>query len=173
MRGQTTTTTSVGIIVAILILVGGVWWWYSLSTPPPEEITDQSEQADQAAVTTTVTNFGKQLQMVPLAASSTGVANAVATYYTPYVAPELLEKWQSNPASAPGRLTSSPWPDHIDVTAINKNTDGSYTIQGTVAEVTSVEEQTGGTADSYPVTIMLEKRNNIWLITSFNRTSEQ
>jgi hypothetical protein len=120
--------------------------------------------------------FGEALKHRPLALATGLAVPSIITMISAMLLgldDDDLDEIKKDMRGKAGRLTSSPWPDHIDVTAINKNTDGSYTIQGTVAEVTSVEEQTGGTADSYPVTIMLEKRNNIWLITSFNRTSEQ
>ncbi len=57
--------------------------------------------------------------------------------YAPYVAPELLDAWKSDPQHAPGRLTSSPSPDRIGIRAVQMNADGSYVVTGTVIETAS------------------------------------
>jgi hypothetical protein len=89
-------------------------------------------------------------------------------YYSSYVTPELLTQWEAAPTSSPGRLTSSPWPDRIDITSVTQNPDGSYMVSGNVAEITSVEETQGGVADTYPVVLTVENRDGQWLIASWS-----
>ncbi|HVV39253.1 MAG TPA: hypothetical protein VHD31_02910 [Candidatus Paceibacterota bacterium] len=170
MRGQSpaTVNTIIGIILLVLIIGLGYWWY---STTPSESQT-QIGTADEQAVRSVVTNFGKQLQMVPLTASSDDIASAVDRYYKPYIAPELLEKWEAAPANAPGRFTSSPWPDHIDILTTSKNPDGSYVVEGSVVEITSAEVEQGGSSDTYPVELKLENRDGKWLITDYARRAQ-
>jgi hypothetical protein len=136
MRGQSNTAVIVGIIVIIIVAIGA-WWYFSQSsnaTLPTETGSGESE-----AVQSAVTSFGQQMKNVPLMASSSAVASAIEQYYGPYVAPELLAQWESSPTTSPGRLTSSPWPDRIEITSTSQNEDGSYSVVGNVIEVTSVE----------------------------------
>jgi hypothetical protein len=75
-----------------------------------------------------------------------------------------LEVWVNEPQKAPGRYTSSPWPDRIEVTSAKKITDGFYEVQGEIIEITSVEKTNGGAAAKQPVTLAVRKIDNSWLI---------
>jgi hypothetical protein len=145
--------------VIVVIIIGVVV--YEASAPGVPSATAGADQA----VRDTVTGFGKQLQMVSLLAPDAG--QTIQADYAPYVAPELLSVWTSDPAEAPGRTTSSPWPDHIDITSAALSADGSYAVAGNVIEMTSDEVEHGGNAGSYPVTMTLESRGGAWFITSF------
>ncbi len=125
--------------------------------------------AEQSAVTQTVSDFGHKLQLVSLLAPSSDLKESMDREYGPYVAPELLSLWKSDPMIAPGRIVSSPWPDRIEISHISLNADGSYSVSGTVVEVTSTEAKNGTALDTYPVTMTLQKRNGIWLITAFHK----
>ena len=54
--------------------------------------------------------------------------------YGDYITPELLAKWQGDPQNAPGRMTSSPWPDRIEISNIERQPDGSYIANGKIIE---------------------------------------
>jgi hypothetical protein len=166
MKGQSNTTAIIGIIVIVLVAIGG-WWYFTRSSA--DNLPGETASGETEAVQSIVTSFGSQMKNVPLTASSTAIASAVAQYYGPYVAPELLAQWESAPTTSPGRLTSSPWPDRIEITSVAKNEDGSYSVVGNVIEVTSVEETEGGVADSYPVSFTVENQNGAWLIARFMR----
>jgi hypothetical protein len=126
--------------------------------------------ADQATIRDVVTEFGEKLQLVSVLAPSADVKKSMDAQYAPYITPDLLSSWESDPSKAPGRTVSSPWPERIDIDTLVLNEDTSYTITGTVVEVTSVEANNGTVFDSYPVTINLKKqRNGGWLISSFSR----
>jgi hypothetical protein len=174
MRGQTTGWI-IGLIIVIIVLAGvGFWYSSSLQTAPAaptaDETTGGSQQpaasSEEEAVRSTVASFGRALQMVSLSASSSAIASSATQYYAPYVSLNLLAYWQGAPSTTPGRLTSSPWPDRIDITSAVKNADGTYAVTGRVVETTSAGGQTG----SYPVSITLDNENGRWLITKFQRT---
>ncbi|HOQ09731.1 MAG TPA: copper amine oxidase N-terminal domain-containing protein, partial [Syntrophomonadaceae bacterium] len=70
---------------------------------------------EQAVVSKLVADFGQRLKNVSLLAPDDVVTKSIKENYAEYVSPELLAQWQKDPANAPGRLTSSPWPERIDI----------------------------------------------------------
>jgi hypothetical protein len=143
-------------IIAVLLLIWIIW----IVWRPSDTIT----QSDETAVRNTVTMFGGELRMVPLLSSKESVSEAMEYNYASFVAPELITKWEADPTHSPGRLTSNPYPDHIEITKVNKNSDGTYTVEGKVIERSSSNISSSSNSGSYPVTIKLEKRNSLWLI---------
>jgi len=107
-----------------------------------------AERADQRAVTRLVEEFGKRLQMVSLLAPADALARSMNEQYGSLVTPQLIEKWLAEPLLAPGRLTSSPWPERIEIACIAKTAPEAYAVEGTVVELTSVEKESGGAASA-------------------------
>lgn len=151
------------LLIGIIIFIVGAgiasYLWYRSNLV-------KQNQAEETAVKNVVENFGKVLKDVSLLAPKDIAAQSIEQNYKDSVALELLAEWMNNPSKAPGRLTSSPWPDRIDITAINK-ISSAYEVSGNVVEMTSQEVVNGGNVGQYPVTIKVEKINNKWLITSF------
>lgn len=112
-------------------------------------------------VTRVVTDFGHALKNVSLTASPEILADTLETTYGPYVTPELLSEWQNNPTHALGRQTSSPWPERIEVGTAFRNNDGSYTVLGSVIEVTGDSLEL---AAVYPVSLTLKQEDGVWRI---------
>lgn len=123
----------------------------------------QSSEAEEQAVRELVEGFGGQLKNVSLLAPKETVAADMQKYYGEYVAPALLEKWKNDPSSAPGRLTSSPWPDRIEIRSVERLAGDSYEVSGDIVEVTSAEES-GGAADTRPIRLSVQKIGDRWLI---------
>src|SRR5918992_2146126 len=73
---------------------------------------------DAPEVRQVVERFGERLQRVSLLAPESVVVREVRAAYAPFVTPELLATWTSNPRSAPGREVSSPWPARIEVRSV-------------------------------------------------------
>lgn len=107
-------------------------------------------------------NFGEKLQLVSLL--SDDVASAIQKNYSEYVAPQLLSKWQADPQNAPGRLVSSPWPDHIEIKSIDKHSSERYKIEGYIVELTSAQTVNNGTAAKRAVTLNVKYGDGRWLI---------
>jgi hypothetical protein len=82
----------------------------------------------------------------------------------PYITNELLQKWRNDPRSAPGRMLSSPWPERIEITEVERISDNEYSVKGKIIEVTSVELKSGGAAASRLVELTVRKMDNKWLI---------
>ncbi|MFA5087335.1 MAG: hypothetical protein WC470_03490 [Candidatus Paceibacterota bacterium] len=149
------------ILIIIAAAIGG-WVYYQQAS---------KNISDKAQAQAVVVAFGKKMQNVPLAGTKEIAATAIQNNYADYVAPQLLNAWIYDPTKAPGRLTSSPWPDRIEISSIAKNRDGDYIVIGNVVEITSVEVENGGIADKYPILIGLKKINDKWMIWLFTKTS--
>lgn len=141
-------------IIALIVIAAGVFLYRS-----------HAQQEAEAAVRETVTGFGSQLQKVSLLAPT--VAADVEKAYAPYVDPALLAKWKSDPSTTPGRETSSPWPDHINIDYVHKVDASTYEVKGYVALMTSNEVAHGGVALKVPVVMTLKKEDGSWKIASY------
>lgn len=158
------------LAVALLILAGGLFYAYRARAPhEPVQAGPGQAAADEQAVREVVSAFGGKLRMVNLAAPKEDVIRAIRENYGPFVSAELLAAWEANPRLAPGRLTSSPWPESIKILLV-EHPDDSYEVQGLVLEVTSAELAAGsGAADQYPVALKLRQREGRWVITGFSK----
>lgn len=143
--------------LVLLLVIGGA---YLISVTP--------FKADQEkAVRRVIEGFGQQLKEVSLSASREDVASAMQASYAPYVVPGLLTRWENDPMNAPGRLTSSPWPERIEIRSITEESDTRYAVEGDIVEVTS---EAGGIGEQpseavrRPVSMTVEK-NGSWRIT--------
>lgn len=115
------------IAVALVILIG----LYALVTRPKTP-----PNTDEADVQALVVGFGKLLKNVPLLAPQEEVVERMEAEYGPLATPILITTWLSDPKNAPGRLTSSPWPDRIEIGSI-RDLGESYRVEGVVIEVTN------------------------------------
>lgn len=137
----------------------------TLKRASPKVHLQQAVVENEASmVRKSVENFGKKLQMVSLSASPETAAQSMRENYSAFVSPALLGKWQSDPQKALGRMVSSPWPDRIEILTLAKVSESLYKITGRIMEITSVEKMNGGSAAIRPVTLMVKKTNNRWLI---------
>lgn len=143
------------LAVVVVILVGGYVTLPALA-----------RSGEQTAVRTAVEKFGTSLQNVSLLASSTALAQSFDDAYGAYVDPMLLSRWKVDPTLAIGRYTSSPSPNRIEVAAVTRNDDGSYTVEGTVVETTSAADAPAAT---YPIHATVKKINGTWLITTLEK----
>ncbi|OPY58355.1 MAG: hypothetical protein A4E55_00939 [Pelotomaculum sp. PtaU1.Bin035] len=132
----------------------------------PQDKQQQTDVSDEAAVTSLVENFGSKLQTVSLLAPKDIVNKSIQENYGGFVSPTLLAEWQSDPQNAPGRLTSSPWPDHIKIETIKKLSEYEYEVKGEIIEITSTEKVNGGVAAQRQITLKIKKTGERWLIDS-------
>lgn len=140
------------------------------STANPVKVSTATAQPssapnNEAEVRRIVQNFGERLKMVSLLAPD--AAQQIDTQYSDFVSPDLLTVWENDTTKAPGRLTSSPWPDRIEITDVTKESTGKFIITGVVVEVTSMELANGGAADKLPVQIVVQNLQGQWLITQY------
>jgi hypothetical protein len=132
------------------------------SAEPTENTLEDTENENRNTVEGLVENFGSKLQLVSLL--SPDAESSMEKNYGGLVAPDLLDKWRKDPENAPGRLVSSPWPDHIEIRNISGNSDGSYLADGVIVEVTSADTETGGAAAKREITLNVANIGGKWLI---------
>lgn len=147
-------------ILALFLIVGiGAFAMTQYADAPTTDETDSD-------VRNSVIEFGTKLQMVPLLADEATVSAAMDAHYAEYVAPDLLSKWKNGDESRLGRYTSSPWPHRIEVVEVVSQVDGSYKVEGNIVEVTSSDDPLRSAAAVQPITLILKKSGDRWLITS-------
>ena len=153
------------LILALLLCAAAAGCAGGKTAPQPKgpDSSRQEEAESQKAVRDLVEGFGEQLKNVSLLAPQKEAAAAMQKYYADYVAPELLEKWQDDPSSAPGREVSSPWPDRIEIRSLERLAGDSYEVQGDIVEVTSAESS-GGAAAKRPITLSVQRIGKSWMI---------
>lgn len=117
-------------ILAGVVLVGAAIATYFLAGWP-------TALEDGDAARAVVEEFGTKLQNVNILGDKTMAADAIAREYGPLITPTLLSLWQQDPTLAPGRLTSSPWPDHIQITSLKRENRSKYVIEGDIVEVSN------------------------------------
>lgn len=145
-------TTVIAVIIAVVLIAGGLAYY--------RQYSQGQDISNDAAVRTTVTQFGTTMQKVSLAAPD--AVQTIGSAYSPYATEALLNKWKQQKEFAPGRGTSSPYPDHIDIISVEKGPNTTYIVKGTVVEMSST-----GISGQFPVTLTLSRFQNQWLISSY------
>jgi len=136
---------------------------FLLAACSPAPVTPAADPAE--AVAAVVEGFGSRLKNVSLLAPD--AAQQIEAQYAEFVAPRLLAAWVADPLQAPGRLTSSPWPERIEIDTLNSVDEEAYAVVGRVIEITSAEINTGRIAVSYAVSLAITKTGGRWLISDY------
>ena len=121
----------------------------------------ETQNNDEDAVNRLVEDFGKKLQLVSLLAPENVLGESMQENYGEFVSPTLLEQWLKDPVNAPGRLTSSPWPDRIEILGTEKISEGAYEVKGEIIEVANGNDEI---VAKRPITLVVEKIDRKWLI---------
>ncbi len=119
------------------------------------------EKSDEEMITNLVKDFGSKLKLVSLLSPKDTLEKDMEENYSEFVSEKLIEKWLGDPENAPGRLTSSPWPDRIEVENIEKVSESEYKVEGKIIEVTSNEKDED---ISRAITLNVRQINKSWLI---------
>jgi len=126
---------------------------------------EQKEKTDDVeSVKSLITNFGEKLKMVSILAPEDILMKSIEENYSEYISTNLLEKWKQDPKSAPGRLTSSPWPDRIEILDLEKVSENEYEVTGEIVEVTSTDQSNGKATSKIPVVLKVINDNGKWVI---------
>ena len=160
------------VLLIVFVLILSISLFGCTGTGPvvrPDADSGQQDQqqtgkSDEEEIRKIVESFGSKLQEVSLQAPADLVVKSMQDSYGAFVTPGLLRKWQNDPLNAPGRLTSSPWPDRIEVKTVEKISEQQYQVKGEIIEITSAEKESGGIAAKRPVTLIVEKSGHGWLI---------
>lgn len=127
-----------------------------------EDTKKGSIKEDEEVVASIVKEFGGKLQLVSLLADKKEVEKSMKENYGDLVSEELLKEWMEEPIAAPGRLTSSPWPDHIEISKIKKLKNDTYKVNGEIIEITS--EDKNDVAAKRSIALIIKKVDNRWYI---------
>lgn len=130
-----------------------------------EDTKEEKESIkNEQEVKNLVKEFGSRLKSVSLLAPKEDLEKSMQENYGYLVDQELRNEWLEDPSNAPGRLTSSPWPDRIEISDVSKTSDDTFEVKGDIIEITSVEMKNGGVAAKRPITLLVKKVDNEWLI---------
>jgi len=110
--------------------------------------------------------FGTRQQNVTTQAPAANARN-IRVQYGGLVAPALLARWMAKPTAAPGRNVSSPWPDHIAITAVVFNGSNSCSVSGQLVMLSSAYVANGTDDAKVPVYLQLSRLSGHWLITGY------
>jgi len=152
-------TLLVSLIVILVIAAGfGAYFWRQSNQ-------EKGQQAEESAVRSVVENFGHAFKNVSLLSPT--ASQEIEDNYKDFLDPVLLAQWKEDTSKATGRLTSSPWPDRIEILSIKQFGSGAYDVGGNIVEVTGAEQTEGGLSVKIKKSIDLGvvKFNDRWLIT--------
>lgn len=109
--------------------------------------------------------FGEALAKVDKNAPHDVFEGLLKENYGSYVSEELLARWLAEPSSAPGRYSSSPWPERIEIKDVTKAGPNRFEVSADIVEVATGE---GSIEDAWRIGIVLtvDRIDGRWLITS-------
>ena len=103
------------------------------------------------------------MKQVSTLAPPESAAKSIREVYSGLVDPDLLARWEANPATAPGRQVSSPWPERIEVENVTDRSESGAVVKGRIVEMTST-----GEAGRIPVQVKLTRGADEWLVIDFH-----
>ncbi len=133
-------------------------------TTNPTTTATPTPIAEETQVRNVVEGFGKALQQVSVTADPVLAKQTIQTSYQAFLTPTLLTAWSNDPSTAIGKVTSSPWPDRIEISQMTKMAADEYHVLGNIIQVTSSMNSGGTNAGEDPIDITVQKINNQWLI---------
>lgn len=158
---KSTLVVLIAIVALVVAVVAGLYLWKQ--TPPQSTV---ASNADDSAIRSRMQEFGAKFKSVSLLAPD--AAKQIANTYGPYASAELIAQWQKDPSLAPGKQTSSPWPERLDVVSVSPEGPDGYLVEANVIEMVngpSGLEPIG----VYAVGMRVEKPADSWVITEFEK----
>ena len=133
--------------------------------------SEEERAAARAEAIEVVESFGERLVHVNLVVGDrTQLTNDIRDTYGPFVTTLLLGGWLSDPASAPGRATSSPFPARIEVRDATPVGASAFDVAGDIVYVTSVD---GDGVLRQPIRARVVRGpDDVWRISEFVQTAE-
>jgi hypothetical protein len=137
---------------------------------PPAARRPSAASADTAVVCDAnvrrvVERFGARLKLVSVLGHDSAVVRSLRSAYGPFVTPELLAEWQADPARAPGREVSNPWPARITIRSVRVE-DGGCRVAGDVVFVAMAD--TASIIELRPVILHLRNLNG-WRVSGYRQ----
>lgn len=133
---------------------------------------------DDPGVRDVAERFGQAMKRVSLLAPDSVRRAEMEAAYGPLVAPRLIDAWIASPNGAPGRETSSPWPDRVEVRAVEatgtaapREAEAECLVRGDIVFASSSPAE-GMEPPRQPVTIAM-RRNGSWQVVGFEEVGER
>lgn len=165
---RTLTQKKALVMVIIGLLVIAFAFFQSMSTKKePEQII-----YNDAAVRETVMQFGNKIKNVSLLAEEKMLVDTIKKEYRPFVTNNLLLQWEMNPTLAPGRLTSSPWPEKIEVLTVTPGSNNEYVVKGTIVQVVNGESGQRITTGTIPIQLTVVDGGDGWRIATYEEVRQ-
>ena len=95
------------IVGLVLLIITGAAVFYIPRIP--------NHDRDIVEIKTMVVNFGNYEKSIPVSGDQETARREIQQTYTPFATAALLQQWRADPQHAPGRITSSPWPERIEI----------------------------------------------------------
>lgn len=129
--------------------------------------TEEEQAANRAAAIEVVEGFGARLVHVDLLnQNGDSLRDDIRDTYGPYVTTLLLGGWITDPGSAPGRETSSPWPARIDVREATPIGSTAFDVTGDIVYIATVD---GDPVLRTPVRVRVVRGpDDVWRISEWN-----
>lgn len=127
-------------------------------------ITDESVN-NSMVVENIVKGFGEKLRMVSLTAPEDVIKDSMEEHYCGFISSGLIEEWKNDTQNAPGRVTSSPWPERIEIIETKRISEYEYEVKGEIIEVATIDVNNNWIVGKQTITLSIEKENDSWLIT--------
>lgn len=123
----------------------------------PTEVRDKVQQV------------GAQMRRVSLLAPDTIVAREMSDAYGALVTPELLATWRKDPAQAPGRQVSNPWPARVEIKSVESRGSECRVTADIVYVATS---DTLSAVERRPVTFTLRAQQG-WRVSGYDQRASE
>jgi len=166
---------SVHLIVSFLLAAAIAACGGTETSDRPDVDAATATDCSDPALRETVEGFGRALQQVSLLAPDRLLEASLREHYAAFVTPALLQQWTSDPALAPGRLTSSPWPDRIEIESITRDAE-KCVVRGFVVYATSADSamnMDGAGSDALREDVALRLvHDDRWRISAFQREDD-
>lgn len=146
------------IIGLILLTVTSVSVYYMQRVP--------NRSRDMSQVSELVTTFGAYQKSIQVLGPATTTKSDIQQNYGQFVTGELLQQWRLNPSLAPGRTTSSPWPDRIEIDSVSPQGSG-YVVSGRLILMTAT-----GESGEIPVVMIVIREEEAWKIAAYQEAAQ-
>lgn len=152
------------LLLLALIIILSVSMLACNKTSAGEINDDKTNTIDEKGIKEIVEAFGKKLQNVSLLSPKDVLEKSMKENYSEYVTQELIAKWISDPSNSPGRQTSSPWPDRIEIIDTKQLSETSYQVDGKIIEVANEKDGKTGIVAKRPISLIVKAIDTKWLI---------
>jgi hypothetical protein len=154
-------------ITCLLMIAAAAVVATSCDERKPAPRAESARSCDAPGVRAVVEQLGERMKRVSLLAPDSVLAREIRQAYAPLVTPDLLAAWIAEPARAPGRDVSSPWPERIDIRTVEAAGTELCRVEGDLVYVTSAELTKGGAAVRKPVVLEVRSDGAEWRISAY------